>query len=435
MSERIEAHQPASGRGISRRELIRFSGAALLLLVSPLARSAALSSLLAVRVWPADEYTRVTLEARHALAFKYFTLDNPRRLVVDLTGIGLDSVLRTLPDKVLDTDPYIALIRAGQNTPDVVRIVLELKADIEPQIFTLDPVGDYGHRLVLDLYPTVPHDPLAALIEQSGNNAGESEPTQVARAHPSPMGRDATPHRTRPFTVMLDPGHGGEDPGAIGRRGSYEKNVTLAVARKLKAIIDAEPGMRALLTRDGDYFVPLNTRVARARRAKADLFVSIHADAFKRPEANGSSVFVLSERGATSSAASWLARKENDADLVGGVNLARQESHLARTLLDLSQAATIHDSLKLGQSVLSELGDINTLHKTRVEQANFAVLRAPDVPSILIETAFISNPAEERKLNDRGYQQKMATAILRGIRSYHASITPPATTQVARLSG
>src|SRR5690606_19968517 len=219
-------------------------------------------------------------------------------------------------------------------------------------------------------------------------------------------------------TVVIDPGHGGEDPGAIGRRGSYEKNVTLSIAKRLKARIDAQPDMQAVLTRNGDYFVPLYQRVAIARRAKADLFVSIHADAFVKPQANGSSVYVLSERGATSTAARWLAQKENEADLIGGVNLTRQEGHLARTLLDLSQTATINDSLKLASSVLSQLGGINRLHKPQVEQAGFAVLRSPDVPSILVETAFISNPDEERRLNDGAYQNKLADAIIDGIREY-----------------
>lgn len=435
--------------GINRRKLLKLAGASLALLVSPVGLAA--SSLLAVRIWPADEYTRITLEGNQALKFSHLMVKDPERLVVDLEGIELNSVLKTLPGKVLESDPYIKGIRAGQNRPGVVRVVVELKAEINPQLFTLSPVGNYGHRLVLDLYPTTPHDPLLALIQKSSPMeaaAGESSTSssQTTASSSSTPETSSQPPRNqarerksadpvnRLFTVVLDPGHGGEDPGAIGRGGSYEKNVTLSIAQRLKRKIDATPNMRAVLTRDGDYFVPLAQRVTRARRVQADLFVSIHADAFVRPEAHGSSVFVLSERGASSTAASWLAKKENDADMVGGVNLARQEGHLARTLLDLSQAATINDSLKLGRAVLAELGDINRLHKPEVEQAGFAVLKAPDIPSILVETAFISNPAEERKLNDNAYQEKMADAILRGIKRYAESTTPTQRTRVAQLN-
>ncbi len=442
MSERIDdspAGQPAAR--LSRRSLLKFAGASLTLLVSPVGYAAS-TSLLAVRVWPAPDYTRVTLEAGRELRYKYLTLQNPERLVIDLEGVELNSVLESLPSKVLESDPYIGLVRAGQNRPGVVRVVLELKAEINPQVFTLQPVGDYGHRLVLDLYPARPVDPLLALIEKSSpmeaasgsdGTEGSGEAPRTVATDESPAPRRRPPQANRIYTVALDPGHGGEDPGAIGRRGSYEKNVTLSIARRLKRKIDADPGMRAVLTRDGDYFVPLYQRVSRARRVQADLFVSIHADAFVRPEARGSSVFVLSERGATSSAARWLAQKENDADLIGGVNLAKQEGHLARTLLDLSQTATINDSLKLGRAVLGELGGINTLHKAEVEQANFAVLKAPDIPSVLVETAFISNPEEERRLNDNAYQDKMADAILRGIKRYFEENPGVTRTRVARL--
>jgi len=368
-------------------------------------------------------------------------VQDPDRLVVDLEGMELNSVLQSLPSKVLDSDPYIRLIRAGQNRPDVVRVVVELKSAVNPQVFTLDPVGNYGHRLVLDLHPTEEHDPLMALIMKDspmdaamGDSGGTS--TAAARSQPEEpvqRSRRREPAVNRLYTVVLDAGHGGEDPGAIGRGGSHEKNVTLSIARRLKRKIDAEPGMRAVLTRDGDYFVPLHQRVARARRVRADLFVSIHADAFVRPEANGSSVYVLSERGASSSAARWLAQKENDADLVGGVNLARQDGHIARTLLDLSQTATINDSFKLGRAMLGELGTVNRLHKPEVEQAGFAVLRAPDIPSVLVETAFISNPQEERRLNDEAYQDKMATALMRGIKRYFQEHAPSAPTRIARL--
>ncbi|MCK0510840.1 N-acetylmuramoyl-L-alanine amidase [Aromatoleum buckelii] len=429
---------PATSK-FGRRDLLKFAGGALVLLVSPVAAAA---SLVAVRVWPADDYTRITLEGSRQLKFSHLLVKDPDRLVVDLEDVELDSVLQTLPSKVLESDPYIRLIRAGQNRPGVVRLVVELKNEITPQIFTLQPVGDYRHRLVLDLYPTVPVDPLLALIEKSSPLDAAAGDTAPAGSDDAPVQQAAVqdrakrqrrPPANRLLTVALDPGHGGEDPGAVGRRGSFEKNVTLSIARRLKRKIDAETNMRAVLTRDGDYFVPLRQRVTRARRVQADLFVSIHADAFVRPEARGSSVFVLSESGASSSAARWLAQKENDADLIGGVNLAKQEGHLARTLLDLSQTATINDSLKLGKAVLNELGDINTLHKAHVEQAGFAVLKAPDIPSILVETAFISNPEEERRLNDDAYQDKMAEAIMRGLRRYFKDNPPLGPTRVAQV--
>jgi N-acetylmuramoyl-L-alanine amidase len=428
-----------SSAGLSRRALLKFAGASLALMVSPIGHAAP-SSLLAVRVWPSPEYTRITLEGAAQMRYTHMLVNDPDRLVVDLEGVKLDSVLQSLPSKVLESDPYIRTIRAGQNRPGVVRVVVELKTQVNPQVFTLAPVGSYGHRLVLDLHPTEDYDPLLALIMKdspmdaaigdSGTVAARADTRQSDRRAP----RRNEPAVNRMYTVVLDPGHGGEDPGAIGRGGSYEKNVTLSIARRLKRKIDAEPGMRAVLTRDGDYFVPLGQRVARARRARADLFVSIHADAFVRPEANGSSVYVLSERGASSTAASWLARKENDADLVGGVNLGRQDGHIARTLLDLSQTATINDSLKLGRAMLGEIGGINRLHKSDVEQAGFAVLKAPDIPSVLVETAFISNPQEERRLNDNAYQEKMAEALLRGIKRYLQEHPPAGPTRVARAN-
>lgn len=432
-------HPTGLPAGISRRTLLKYAGASLALLVSPVGLAAA-TSLVAVRVWPGTGYTRITLESSAELKFTHMIVKDPERLVVDLEGVALNTVLQTLPSKVMDSDPLIKLIRAGQNRPNVVRVVVELKNTIDPQIFTLKPIANYGHRLVLDLFPSEPYDPLLALIEKSSpmeaasgdNNQGQTVNRQENR-RPAQQQPERQPDVKRLYTVVLDAGHGGEDPGAIGRRGSYEKNVTLSIARRLQKKIDAEPNMRAVMTRKGDYFVPLNQRVAIARRVQADLFVSVHADAFVRPEARGSSVYVLSERGATSSAARWLAQKENDADLIGGVNLARQDGHLARTLLDLSQTATINDSLKLGSAVLKELGGINRLHKPQVEQAAFAVLRAPDIPSVLVETAFISNPDEEKRLNDNAYQDKMAEAIMRGIRQYFRSNPPTNGTTVARL--
>lgn len=428
----------------ARRELLKFSGAALALLVSPVGR-AAQTSVLAVRVWPAEDYTRITLEGQGELRYAHLMVKDPERLVIDLEGVELNSILQNLPSQITAGDPYIKLIRAGRNRPGVARLVVELKSEVNPQLFTLAPVGNYGHRLVVDLYPSVPNDPLLALIQKTNpseaavGNAPPPERTITAadatrppqsHEHPSPV---REPEVNRLVTVAIDPGHGGEDPGAIGAAGSYEKNVTLEVARRLKAKIDAQPNMRAMLTRNGDYFVPLHHRVQKARRVQADLFVSIHADAFIRPDARGSSVFVLSERGASSAAARYLAQKENDADLIGGVNIGGKDGHLARTLLDLSQTATINDSMRVGKAVLKQLGGINTLHKDGVEQAGFAVLKAPDIPSILVETAFISNPEEERRLNDDAYQDRMANALMRGIKQYFADTPAQPRTRIARL--
>jgi N-acetylmuramoyl-L-alanine amidase len=348
-----------------------------------------------------------------------FTVKNPERLVVDLEGTDYSPALAELNSKVAAGDPYIDKLRAGRNRPGVVRLVLDLKTEVKAQAFTLKPIGEYGHRLVLDLYPLVPPDPLAALIEAAGK-----QPGRAPAAEPGDAPRPDKPKVARMATIVIDPGHGGEDPGARGRRGSLEKDITLTIARRLKEMVDAEPDMRALLTRDGDFYVPLQVRVDKARRVKADLFVSVHADAFIKPHARGSSVFALSERRATSEAARWLARKENEADLVGGVNIDVKDKYLAQTLLDLSQTATIDHSLRLGSSVLGELGQVNTLHKARVEQASFAVLKSPDVPSILVETAFISNPDEEKRLNDEAYQDKLARAILAGIKRYLAKHPP-----------
>lgn len=426
----------------TRRKLLRFAGgASLVLLVTPLAQAArgAGPSVLAVRVWPAADYTRVTLESDAAVKFSQFTVKNPERLVVDLEGVELNGVLEGLAGKIAGDDPYIKLLRAGRFKPGVVRLVMELKAEVAPQVFVLAPVGEYGHRLVLDIYPSNPIDPLLALLEKReqllGPDSGSSSPVKVEpqQAPGAEQKRSGKPVVDRLVTITLDPGHGGEDPGAVGRGGSHEKNVTLAVAKRLKAKIDAEPNMRAVLTRDSDFFVPLHMRVQKARRVQSDLFVSIHADAFIKPDARGASVFVLSENGATSSAARWLANKENSADLIGGVNFGVKDPVLARTLLDLSQTATINDSLKLGKAVLGELGHVGNLHKATVEQAGFAVLKAPDIPSILVETAFISNPEEERRLNDEAYQDKIAEAVMSGIRKYFRLNPPLAKSKLARL--
>jgi N-acetylmuramoyl-L-alanine amidase len=355
----------------------------------------------ASRLWPSPDYTRITLEAAEPIAYKYFALSNPERLVLDLEGVEAGAALDMLTMQLTAEDPYIGAIRVGMNRPGVVRLVLDLKSPTKPSVFQLPPLGQYGHRLVVDLYP-----------QQAADAVAETSPAAVQPAKP------AAQQYARLITVAIDAGHGGEDPGALGAKGSREKDITLALAKKLKQKIDAQENMHAVLIRDGDYFVPLAQRVIKARAVKADLFMSIHADAFIKPHARGSSVFALSENGATSVAAKWLARKENDADLVGGINIDVKDAFLKRTLIDLSQTATINDSLKLGHSVLKAMGGVNTLHKSHVEQAGFAVLKAPDIPSILIETAFISNPDEEKRLNDSGYQEKLVDAIANGVKNY-----------------
>jgi N-acetylmuramoyl-L-alanine amidase len=393
------------------------------------------------RLWPAPEYTRVTLESQAPIAHNVFTITGPDRLVLDLEDVASNAALEGLPAKISPDDPYVSGIRIGRFKPGVVRLVLDLKTQVKPQTFTLQPVGEYGYRLVLDIYPAVPADPVIALLENKSAPPLPATPAKlpepaVAAPEPKPERKPApAPEVVRLVTIAIDAGHGGEDPGAKGRAGTYEKHVTLAIARRLKALVDAEPNMRGVLIRDGDYYVPLANRVNKARNLQADLFVSIHADAFIKPHARGSSVFALSERGATSAAAGWLARKENEADLIGGVNIDVDDPTLKQVLLDLSQTATINDSLKLARSVLGEIGDINDLHKAHVEQAGFAVLKAPDIPSILVETAFLTNPEEEKRLRDDKYQDKMAQAILAGIRKYFAANPPLARSKLAEGNG
>jgi len=431
----------------SRRTVLKAGGTLLISVVAPLTSlSARAAQILAVRVWPAEDYTRVTLENDTELKATHFLVQNPDRMVVDIEGIELNPALKELVAKIQSNDPYIKQVRVGQNRPNVVRLVFDLKEPVNPQVFTLAPVGDYKHRLVFDLYPLNPSDPIAAMIQKGEWPTAEPgeivppvadtmpTPTQqpdspMARVEPKPDNRfnnklDKSPTMTRMITITLDPGHGGEDPGAIGAGGNREKDVVLSIAKRLKAKIEQQPNMRVMLTRDADFFVPLGMRVQKARKVEADLFVSIHADAFVTPTARGSSVFALSEKGASSTAARWMANKENSADLIGGVNIKNHDRQLASVLLDLSTTAQISDSMKLASAVLNEIGGINKLHKGAVEQAGFAVLKAPDIPSILIETAFISNPEEEAKLTDNAYQDKMADAILAGIKKYF-SHNPP----------
>ena len=417
--------------------------------------------IVAVRVWPADDYTRLTLESDQALSASHQLLQNPPRLVVDIDGLTLDSGLRELVGKVQPDDPYIAGVRVGQNAPRVVRLVIDLKQPVAPQQFALEPVAAYRHRLVFDLYPTHEHDPLLALVrekEAADKLAARSvqdalgefiarvdkpllpAPGPVAIASPpstAPLQTKAPPPPApapdaalqqridRLIIVALDPGHGGEDPGAVGPAGTKEKDVVLQIALQLRDKLNALPNLRVMMTRDEDFFVPLHERVRKARRVQADLFVSIHADAFLRPEARGASVFALSQGGASSAAARWMAQRENAADLVGGINVAAvRDEQVMRAMLDMSTAAQIKDSLKLGNEVLGPLGRVGRLHKRNVEQAGFAVLKAPDVPSILVETAFISNPEEERRLRDPQYQAQMVDALVTGIRRYFARNPP-----------
>jgi N-acetylmuramoyl-L-alanine amidase len=422
------------GRALARPSLLvtLFSLAAGFLPAPAAAQSG--TQITAARTWPAPDYTRITLESQEALKFSVLSLKDPERLVVDLEDIEVTEALSGLTEKIGANDPYIKSMRIGRFKAGVVRLVFDLKSEIKPQVFTLAPVGDYGHRLVIDVYPLEPLDPLLVFLDklQAQGEDGAVPPVVDGKGRAA-AGRAAPrrPEAARLIIVVLDPGHGGEDPGALGRRGTHEKNVTLAIAQKLKARIDREPNMRAVLTRDSDYYLPLQTRVEKAQRVRADLFVSIHADAFIRPHARGASVFALSEKGATSAAASWLANRENAADLIGGVNLQGKDRYLKMTLADLSLTAQINDSLKAGRAVLAELGGVNDLHKADVEQAGFAVLKAPDIPSILVETAFISNPEEELRLRSTAYQNKVAEAIFNGIKRYFAKNPPLARDRIA----
>ena len=395
-----------------RRKLIGAAAATFLLTVSR-AGLAASSQIVAVRVWPSSTYTRLTIEAGSDIRYKHFALANPNRLVIDLEDVQLTGVLQDIGSQIQSADPFIRTARAGQFNGNTVRLVLDLRNEVKPQIFSLKPVGEYQHRLVVDLYPSNAQqdDPLLALLQDY--NKGQLD-------NNAPRGNKGKTDPARPVVIMIDPGHGGEDPGAVGPSGTREKDVVLRISRQLKKLVDAEKNMKAYLTRDEDVFLPLGVRVAKARKIGADLFISVHADAVENRTARGSSVFALSENGATSTMARLLAKTQNDADMIGGVKIAGKDKYLAHTLFDLTQTATINDSLKLGKAVLGKMGGLNKLHKDKVEQAGFAVLKAPDIPSILVETAFISHPEEERKLVDPAFQQDMAEAIMSGVRTYFA---------------
>ncbi|KEY44400.1 N-acetylmuramoyl-L-alanine amidase [Pantoea agglomerans] len=374
---------------------------------------AAKNHIVAVRIWPSSTYSRMTLESNVALKYKQFALSNPERLVIDIQGLHLNPVLKGVDKQVRVDDPFIKNARVGQFDSNTVRVVLELKRNVAPKIFNLSPVAGINHRLVVDLYPSqnqVEDDPLLALLKDY--NQGDLEKDEGVQAPlPGKAGRD------RPIIIMIDPGHGGEDPGAHGKYKTREKDIVLKIGRRLKALIDKESNMKAYMTRNEDVFIPLRVRVAKARKQRADLFVSIHADAFTSRAARGSSVFALSTSGATSAAARFLAQTQNESDLIGGVSKSG-DRYLDHTMFDMVQRQTIHDSLKFGKEVLHRMGRINHLHKRTVDQAGFAVLKAPDIPSILVETAFISNVEEERKLRTTRYQHQVAEAILNGIKAY-----------------
>ncbi len=463
-----------------RRQFLR-TGLSFLVLSALIPRHAYAKSILAVRVWPAEDYTRVAIESDQALSYTSHILHEPDRIVIDLDTLTLDPTLKALVAKIKPNDPQIERVRIGQFTPTVVRLVFDLKGTVHPQIFTLRPIGHYQYRLVFDLYPDATPDPLLELIEKTkykqvwldnaqntslpknGKSPPEDSEAFFARyAGSSPRSDSASKESLstskedsftrekglsssntqaslgkkryelpssrsrilRLVTIAIDPGHGGEDPGAIGAHGTREKDVVLDIARRLRTKIDAQVHMRSIMTRDADYFVPLGQRVQKARRVGADLLVSIHADAFITPTAHGSSVFALSGHGASSAAAKWMANRENASDLIGGINIKTKDAQISHALLDMSTTAQINDSLRYGGFVLKEIGSINTLHKGLVEQAAFAVLKAPDIPSILVETAFISNPEEEAKLRSPAYREKMAEAIFRGIQRYFSKNPP-----------
>jgi N-acetylmuramoyl-L-alanine amidase len=471
-------HDDAGHHGINRRSLLQGGTLALLLGSADIAWGA---SIVAVRVWPAAAYTRVTIESDTALKTVPIFVANPPRLAVDIEGIELNPALKELVGKVRSDDPYITGVRVGQFANKTVRLVLDLRRMVKPQVFNLQPVKTgnthYQHRLVLDLYPSEVADPLEALITDKLNggttynapsmtatptpppssklgmhadpvgelmgkpNAPSELPAPAASAASAPITTAASvnqrPDGERFIIVALDPGHGGEDPGAIGPSGTREKEVVLKIAHRLRdrinsTVIKTKQGnlpMRAYLTRDADYFVPLQQRVEKARRVQADLFISIHADAFQTPQAKGASVFALSDGAASSAAAKWMAKQENRADLIGGLNIKSQDAAVQRALLDMSTTAQIKDSLKLGNAMLGQIKQIGKLHKDRVEQAGFAVLKAPDIPSVLVETAFISNPTEEQRLVSPQYQNDLADALMKGIERYFSRNPPLAKTR------
>jgi len=430
---------------MNRRDALRLlaalvgSGAATLAFAGP--------RVLAVRAWPGKASTRITIESDSELRFFVSTLTNPDRTIVDISDVQADAAFHKALETLKNDTGVLAKARIGQYRPDTARLVLDLKSRAETAAFALAPVGIYKHRLVIDLTPLDADDPIAVFLaklieretqlEKAADAQAERDAKAAAAAtlpkpalppvlpKPTPpvATRPAAPRHIKPFVVVLDPGHGGEDPGAIGPAGTYEKNVVLAIALKAKALLEQDPRIVVFMTREEDVFVPLYDRVAKARSVNADVFISIHADAFTRPDVRGSSVFALSERGASSAAAKWIADKENQSDLIGGVRLQGRDPMLAKMLLEMSQSMTNADSLKLARGMVGELKPVGPMHKGKVEHAGFAVLRSPDVPSILVETAFISNPEEEIKLASHAHQLKLARAIRGGVRKFLATQT------------
>lgn len=430
--------RPVSPLYLKRRTVLGGATALLCFSVSSVAWGA---SVLAVRLWPAPLYTRLTIESDGRLNARHTYFDNPPRLVVDLDDLSVPGALADLQHKVLPDDPNVASVRLTGGASQPLRLTIELKRPVSPQIFGLSPVANYAHRLVIDLYGSAPADPLGDLINQQLSRKSLLTPRPVTGAPVPQPGGDTVPKTTgkqrngkntaqamRQIMVAIDPGHGGEDPGAIGPGGTREKDVVLSIAQKLhERIKQAQlPGMviRSYLTRDSDYFVPLNLRVEKAKGVNADLLVSIHADAFSAASARGASVFALSQRGASSAAAKWMADKENSADLVGGINLKARDETIQRVMLDMSTSAQIRDSLKVGAVLLKQIDKVATLHKGSVEQAGFSVLKAPDIPSVLVETAFISNPEEEALLRSNAYQDELADALMHGIAKYFLTNPP-----------
>ena len=422
--------------GLDRRAWMQ--GLALLLLVQ--GRTGHAASLLGVRIWPARDYTRVTIESDAPLQTQVQFVEEPPRLAVDIQGLVLDESLRNLVRQVRPDDPYIAGIRAGQFSPTVVRLVFDLRQPVKPQWLNLPPVDAvYQHRLLLDLYPLKPVDPLEALIAEL-KPAPAQDPiadiwlrNQGKPAAPAPSGpakAPSSPSRTdveRFAVIAIDAGHGGEDPGAIGPAGTREKDVVLALATKLHDLINQTEvqqkqgrwRLRAFLTRDGDYFVPLHVRVQKAHQVKAELFLSIHADAFFQPQARGASVFALSQGAASSAAARWMAQRENRSDAIGGLSQIRvADAQVRQALFDMSTSVQINHSLLLGQELLGQMKQVGRLHKPQVEQAGFAVLRSPEIPSVLVESAFISNPLEEALLNTPDYQDALVKSLHQGVLAF-----------------
>ena len=408
----------------TKRLLIKGIIATCLLSVTRVGFAATLAKVVAVRVWPSSTYTRMTIETNTRLKYKYSLLNNPKRLAIDINDINLDTTLKKISSKVLSHDPYIKSINVTQLNSKTVRIMVDLKQDVKPNTFTLPPIEKYKNRLVIDLYPSKvasaeDDDPLLALLEEykDGDLSKKQSEIKVDHNKKKPPQKKNTPNKTAPVVVVLDPGHGGEDPGAIGLKKTREKDIVLQIARRTYNLLKKEPNIKVYMTRNEDVFIPLNVRVAKARSLQADIFISIHADAFIDRSVKGSTVFALSTKGASSSAASYLAQTQNEADQIGGVSRSG-DKYLDNTILDLVQKTTLTNGVILGSSILNRMKNVNKLHKPSIEKAGFAVLKAPDIPSVLVETGFISNADEEKKLNTAAFQIQISTAIVNGIKDY-----------------